>query len=1176
TLNPATAADLVDDTVSVTTTSTGPYVVGSHTINWSATDAKGNTATATSLMVITDTTAPALITPVNITAESISGQPIDIPLPTVIGTDLVDGQVTAIADNTGPFSPGQTQVNWTVTDTAGNSASVTQTITVTTPNEIPTIETLADITLEATGALTAVTLIVPLAMDKEDGILVAQADYQGLFAVGTTVVTWSVKDSVGQSAFSTQQIIITDTTAPTIAQMDDQQVEATANQTEVTLNQPTATDLVDGSVTATTTTEGPFAVGEHTIDWVAKDQLDNTANSSTRLIVSDTTAPVFEQTPEAITQLSVDGQPVSVELPVVSAQDLVDGQIIAQADNTGPFAPGEHFIVYKATDTAGNESSVNQIVTITLDDTAPLITAPSDITLEATGTLTAVALGAATVSDDFDQNVEVTVDITGPFAVAVHTITWTAKDASGNQSTATQLVTITDTTSPILPELSAATIDSQGFNTLVNVQKLGQVVADDIVDGTIEASLSELYMLESGRHQVIWTVSDQQGNASTTAQTVDIRPLVSLGQEKLAEPDSVVTIGVRLNGDSAVYPVVVELALAGNAVDDGFIPHTASVTITQGRTGVANIVVPQEITFVENDLIMITISQADNASIANNQQTSVRLVSNNQPPIVNLSGSQNSINGLTFARAEGIITVNAQVLDVNVNDSHSLVWTIEPAGIVDQALDNNPLSLELDPQSIIENQIKVTLTATEENANPLEASVTLSMTITDVVPILTAIDSDGDGVNDDDEGLNDSDGDGISDYLDNDSSSNRLPITADNDPMETLPGLSLKVGETSSASQGYSVAGAGLTPEQLGEFGDNGNPTEVVDVEYQAVSPIVDFVISGLTSPGMAVPIVLPLGQGVSLPKHAQYRKFVPQTGWITFVDTDGNTIASAPRNAEGICPSAGHESYLPGLNEGDHCIELTIVDGGIYDGDGLANGHISDPGVVSAENLIPIAIVDDAVAVYEAELVVLNGSGSYDPEGVEMTYQWLQTAGTVVELIDGASAQLSFVAPLVNASELLTFTLTVNDGIHDSAPYEANVMVNRNELPIAIATTGAAAVNAGDEVILNGTDSTDPENHALTYHWQQTAGPSVTLSDVTGATVTFIAPQFTKTETLSFELVVNDGLRDSEPVLVDVLVNKVELTPPPVKKSSGGSLSILCLFLMPLLFFRRKTKPLR
>ncbi|MDQ6965948.1 MAG: hypothetical protein Q9M23_03365, partial [Mariprofundaceae bacterium] len=67
-----------------------------------------------------------------------------------------------------------------------------------------------------------------------------------------------------------------------------------------------------------------------------------------------------------------------------------------------------------------------------VDVTPPSIASPGDITQEAIGTFTPVTLGVATVMDNVDMGLIATPTPTGPFALGVHTITWSATDAAGN------------------------------------------------------------------------------------------------------------------------------------------------------------------------------------------------------------------------------------------------------------------------------------------------------------------------------------------------------------------------------------------------------------------------------------------------------------------------------------------------------------------------------------------------------------------------------------------------------------------------------------------------------------------------------------------------------------------------------------------------------------------------
>ena len=64
------------------------------------------------------------------------------------------------------------------------------------------------------------------------------------------------------------------------------------------------------------------------------------------------------------------------------------------------------------------------------------------------------------------------------------TIVWTATDASGNSATATQLVTLEDTTSPVITAPSEASMSINGYELSVSLISLGEATATDTVDAT--------------------------------------------------------------------------------------------------------------------------------------------------------------------------------------------------------------------------------------------------------------------------------------------------------------------------------------------------------------------------------------------------------------------------------------------------------------------------------------------------------------------------------------------------------------------------------------------------------------------------------------------------------------------------------------------------------------------
>jgi K319L-like, PKD domain/Beta-propeller repeat len=84
-----------------------------------------------------------------------------------------------------------------------------------------------------------------------------------------------------------------------------------------------------------------------------------------------------------------------------------------------------------------------------------------------------------------------------------------------------------------------------------------------------------------------------------------------------------------------------------------------------------------------------------------------------------------------------------------------------------------------------------------------------------------------------------------------------------------------------------------------------------------------------------------------------------------------------------------------------------------------------------------------------------------------------------------------------------------------------------------------------GALVTLDGTGSSDPNGDALGYHWQQIAGPAVTLSDPTAAQPFFTAPSVpVGGATLGFQLIVDDGTHTSEPDTVNITVMNVNRVP--------------------------------
>ena len=213
-----TATDNYDTTVPVACTpeSGSNFSIGTTEVSCTASDAAGNTASATFNVHVnyTDEVPPTISVPADITVDttSITGTAVTYD---VTATDNYDTTVpVACTPESGSnFSIGTTEVSCTASDAAGNTASATFDVIVedATP---PMITPPADITTEATGSLTTVSLGTDVVSDLDDPLPTVINDAPAAFPLGITVVTWTATDSSGNSATATQSVTIVDTITP--------------------------------------------------------------------------------------------------------------------------------------------------------------------------------------------------------------------------------------------------------------------------------------------------------------------------------------------------------------------------------------------------------------------------------------------------------------------------------------------------------------------------------------------------------------------------------------------------------------------------------------------------------------------------------------------------------------------------------------------------------------------------------------------------------------------------------------------------------------------------------------------------------------------------------------------------------------------------------------------------
>ncbi len=305
-------ADLTVNGVSVTVQSDGSFsadvtlVAGSNEIEVEATDAAGNVATVTRTVVL-DTVAPA----VAITLPA-SGALLNSAAVHVTGTAEAGAQVTVngvLVVVTGgawsvdlAFTDGDHTITAVATDAAGNSATVTRTVTVDTV--APTLSVsapTATLTNHATATVAGVT--EPGATLMINGVA-ATVGSDGSFSgtvtlvAGANTITVRAMDAAGNAA-SVVKTITLDTTAPVVtvsAPTDGSTTNHSSVVVSGSVDDLTATVLVNGilvqpNAAGAWSVSVALAEGSNTISVSAIDPAGNQGTTVTRQVTYTSPLP---------------------------------------------------------------------------------------------------------------------------------------------------------------------------------------------------------------------------------------------------------------------------------------------------------------------------------------------------------------------------------------------------------------------------------------------------------------------------------------------------------------------------------------------------------------------------------------------------------------------------------------------------------------------------------------------------------------------------------------------------------------------------------------------------------------------------------------------------------------------------------------------------------------------
>lgn len=180
--------------------------------------------------------------------------------------------------------------------------------------------------------------------------------------LGSHIITLTVSDGVNADAVDEIMVVVEDTMAPTVSAGGDIVLEAQGPDGVAYSLVPSSNDACGLSSTTLSPSLITYPLGTTTVTVTVVDGAGLTASDTVNITVVDTTPP--DLTAPADITLEATGPLSAVGLGTAVAYDTVSGNLIALADNIGPFSTGVHNITWSVVDGSGNISTANQVVTI--------------------------------------------------------------------------------------------------------------------------------------------------------------------------------------------------------------------------------------------------------------------------------------------------------------------------------------------------------------------------------------------------------------------------------------------------------------------------------------------------------------------------------------------------------------------------------------------------------------------------------------------------------------------------------------------------------------------------------------------------------------------------------------------------------------------------------------------
>lgn len=140
-------------------------------------------------------------------------------------------------------------------------------------------------------------------------------------------------------------------------------------------------------------------------------------------------------------------------------------------------------------------------------------------------------------------------------------------------------------------------------------------------------------------------------------------------------------------------------------------------------------------------------------------------------------------------------------------------------------------------------------------------------------------------------------------------------------------------------------------------------------------------------------------------------------------------------------------------------------------------------------------------------------------------------------------------------------------DIIKDGVKYGRELLVTTLNVKPEVTLSSIQHRHNEQAVVSLSAQASDLDDDELTYHWQQIAGPTISLNDVNSETIDFVAPMVSSDTRIELKVLVSDGEFTVDKSIELTIVNIEQDTDAKVSPRSGGtffySIGLLCLFMV-------------